>query len=80
MPNGPNSPLCGSQSAKVADTRSAGPDARVATVRAARPASGIEGGGSTTFADSETRRRPVGPFGVLGPRPPRAGLRAQSSL
>eukprot|EP00969_Alexandrium_andersonii_P294804 13031067-Alexandrium_andersonii.AAC.1 len=29
---------------------------------------------SPTFADSEPRRGPFGPLGVLDPRPPRAGL------
>eukprot|EP00969_Alexandrium_andersonii_P317898 14042658-Alexandrium_andersonii.AAC.1 len=38
------------------------------------------GGGSPTFADSEPRRGPFGPLGVLGPRPRRAGFWGPSSL
>eukprot|EP00969_Alexandrium_andersonii_P196845 8696285-Alexandrium_andersonii.AAC.1 len=36
--------------------------------------------GSPTFADSEPQRGLFGPSGVLGPRPPRAGGWAPSTL
>eukprot|EP00969_Alexandrium_andersonii_P055805 2459630-Alexandrium_andersonii.AAC.1 len=38
------------------------------------------GRGSPTFAESEPRRGPFGPLGVVRPRSPRAGFWAPSSL
>eukprot|EP00969_Alexandrium_andersonii_P182556 8066125-Alexandrium_andersonii.AAC.1 len=43
--NRPNNPLHDSESAKVGDPHSAGPDARSATLRATLPAPCSEGGG-----------------------------------
>eukprot|EP00969_Alexandrium_andersonii_P025223 1102496-Alexandrium_andersonii.AAC.1 len=82
MPNGPNGPLRSSEWARVGDPHFTSPDAGGAAPRA-RPlalgsAAGV--GGSLAFVDSELRRGPFSPWGVLGPRPPRAGFWAPSSL
>eukprot|EP00969_Alexandrium_andersonii_P241751 10676014-Alexandrium_andersonii.AAC.1 len=58
-------PLRSSESAKVGDPHSAGPDAGGAARSVAPLALGSEAGGSPTFTDSEPRRGPFGPLGAL---------------
>eukprot|EP00969_Alexandrium_andersonii_P295558 13064740-Alexandrium_andersonii.AAC.1 len=50
------------------------------SVRQALPTTWTCGMGTPTFADPEPRRGPIGPFGTLGPPPPRTGFWAPSSL
>eukprot|EP00969_Alexandrium_andersonii_P331448 14649295-Alexandrium_andersonii.AAC.1 len=78
-PDDPNGPLSGSESAKVGNPPAALPGTGGAARSMAPPALGL-GMRSLTFAASKLRRGPFGPLGVLGPRPPRAGCSAPSSL
>eukprot|EP00969_Alexandrium_andersonii_P273874 12104860-Alexandrium_andersonii.AAC.1 len=70
MPNGPDGPLRGCESAKVGDPPAALPGARGAARRAVSPALSSAARRSQTLADSELRRGLFGPLGVLGHRPP----------
>eukprot|EP00969_Alexandrium_andersonii_P290315 12831990-Alexandrium_andersonii.AAC.1 len=50
------------------------------TLRAALPVPGSAARGSATFADSDARKGPFSPLGVLGPRPPRTRFGPEVNL